>query len=165
MAANDMLHRTMVPTVWSSYQFEGSDVEAPIYSAEALSSGSGRQGTVATNDGYLNLTLAPPRELGGSGQGTNPEQLFAAGFGACFHSALHVAARTQKIPLRESSVGVQVNLHRVPEGFTLSVHLEVLMPGIDPNQASALVRTAEQLCPYSRATRGNIPVEITIAED
>jgi lipoyl-dependent peroxiredoxin len=140
-------------------------MNAPIYTAEALSTGSGRQGQVRTTDGRLTLDLAPPRELGGSGNGTNPEQLFAAGYGACFHSALHFAARMQKIRLPESSVGARVSLNREDRGFTLSVLLEVLLPGIDRDVAERLTHAADELCPYSRATRGNIDVTVTIVDE
>lgn len=95
-----------------------------LYTAESLSTGHGREGRVKTADGKLDLNLTPPTELGGSGTGTNPEQLFAAGYAACFHSALHSVARSRKIKIENSSVGGRVHLHRDGDsGFKLSVEL------------------------------------------
>lgn len=137
-----------------------------LYTAEALSTGAGRDGHVRTNDGYVDLDLAIPVAMGGSGKGTNPEQLFAAGYAACFHSALQAVARMQKITLHDSSVGGRVNIGPNDEGgFQLSVELEVVLPDIAPDQARALVDAAHQVCPYSNATRGNIDVTITVVDD
>lgn len=136
-----------------------------LYTAEALSTGQGRTGRVDTPDGSLHLVMAPPAALGGSGQGSNPEQLFAAGYAACFHSALHAVARSQKLSITDSSVGGRVHLHREGQGFKLSVELEVVLPNMPQEQAQALADAAHQVCPYSNATRGNIEVTINVSDD
>ena len=137
-----------------------------LYTAEALSTGAGRNGRVATSDGSFALDLAIPKEMGGSGAGTNPEQLFAAGFAACFHSALQAVARIQMVKLEDSAVGGRVKIGPNGEGgYQLSVLLEVVLPGIEAEQAQALADAAHQVCPYSNATRGNIDVTITVTED
>ena len=136
-----------------------------LYTAEALSTGHGRTGRVDTPDGSLGLVMAPPAALGGSGQGSNPEQLFAAGYAACFHSALHAVARSQKLSIVDSSVGGRVHLHREGQGFKLSVELEVVLPNIPQEQAQALADAAHQVCPYSNATQGNIQVVINVSDD
>jgi len=136
-----------------------------LYTAEALSTGRGRTGHVSAGS-YIDLEVAPPKEMGGSGQGTNPEQLFAAGYAACFHSALHAVARAQKLTLEDSSVGgrVQIGPNGVG-GYQLAVLLEVVLPGIEREQAQQLADAAHQVCPYSNATRGNIDVTVTVSDD
>ncbi|WP_213816387.1 organic hydroperoxide resistance protein [Glaciihabitans sp. dw_435] len=137
-----------------------------IYTAEALSTGAGRNGHVRTTSGHVDTEMAIPKEMGGSGNGANPEELFAAGYAACFHSAIQSVARTQKIALTDSTVGSRV--HVIPNGeggFVLAVDLEVVLPEIDPEVAQALVDAAHQVCPYSNATRGNIVVNITVSDD
>ena len=132
-----------------------------IYTAEALSTGAGRDGHVRTTDGRVDLDLAVPTEMGGSGQGTNPEQLFAAGYAACFHSALQMvarASRASRADITDSSVGARVGIGRQGEGFGLEVTLEVVLPNVPADQARALMEQAHQVCPYSNATRGNIDV-------
>ncbi|PCC27419.1 organic hydroperoxide resistance protein [Glutamicibacter sp. BW80] len=137
-----------------------------LYTAESLSTGQGREGRVQAHDGTLDLALASPVELGGSGTGTNPEQLFAAGYAACFHSALNVVARGRKVKIENSSVGGRVHLHRDGEsGFKLSVELEVVIPDMEHAQAQELADAAHQVCPYSNATRGNIDVTVTVSDD
>ena len=137
-----------------------------IYTTEALSTGAGRDGHVATADGRINLDLAVPKEMGGSGNGANPEQLFAAGYSACFHSALQGTARAQKIDVSGSSVGARVSIGPDANGgFGLAVVLEVVIPGVPAEQAQALADAAHQVCPYSNATRGNIDVTITVSDD
>lgn len=137
-----------------------------IYTVEALSTGGGRDGHVATADKSVDLEMAPPRELGGSGEGNNPEQLFAAGYAACFHSALQGAARSKKVAIEGSSVGARVSLVRAgEESIDLAVDLEVILPGIESEQANELADLAHQMCPYSRATNGNIQVSVSVAED
>lgn len=137
-----------------------------LYTAEALSTGEGRNGHVASSDGRIDLDLAIPREMGGSGNGANPEQLFAAGYSACFHSALQAVARTQKVDIKDSSVGGRVEIGpNGSGGFQLAVLLEVVLPGIEHSAAQALADAAHQVCPYSNATRGNIEVTITVSED
>ena len=136
------------------------------YAAEALSTGEGRRGHVRTTDGVLDLDLAAPKEMGGSGAGANPELLFAAGYAACFHSALLGIARTEKLELTGSSVGARVRIGPAPDGgYALAVDLEVVLPGLDADRAQALAEAAHQACPYSRATRGNIDVSVTVGED
>lgn len=135
------------------------------YTAEALSTGAGRNGRVKTIDGVVDFNLAFPVELGGSGDGANPEQLFAAGYAACYHSALQGAARAAKVDLGDSSVGARVSLAKGDDGFGLSVELEVIIPGMPHDEAQKLADQAHQACPYSKATRGNIPVSVTVADD
>ncbi|QDE34512.1 organic hydroperoxide resistance protein [Microbacterium foliorum] len=137
-----------------------------LYTAEALATGAGRAGRVATSEGNLELDLAIPKEMGGSGDGANPEQLFAAGYAACFHSALQSVARTQKVKITDSSVGARVQIGSNGEGgFGLAVKLEVVIPDLPHEQAQALADAAHKVCPYSNATRGNIDVEITVTDD
>ncbi|PYY39717.1 organic hydroperoxide resistance protein [Curtobacterium sp. MCPF17_046] len=137
-----------------------------VYTTEALSTGAGRNGHVATADGRINLDLAVPKEMGGSGDGANPEQLFAAGYSACFHSALQGIARAQKVDVSGSSVGARVSIgNNESGGFGLAVLLEVTIPGVPAEQAQALAEAAHQVCPYSNATRGNVDVTITVSDD
>lgn len=137
-----------------------------LYTAEALSTGAGRDGRVTTIDGRLDLEMAVPAEMGGSGQGANPELLFAAGYAACFHSAMQSVARAQRERLTDSSVGSRVQIG--PDGsggFQLAVHLEVVLPGVSEARARELVDAAHTVCPYSNATRGNIDVTISVSDD
>lgn len=137
-----------------------------LYTVEALSTRGGRDGHVATADGAVDLTMAPPTELGGSGEGNNPEQLFAAGYAACFHSALQSAARSKKVTIDGSSVGARVSLVRSgEESIDLAVDLEVVIPGLEREQVDELATLAHELCPYSRATQGNIAVNVSAAEN
>jgi Ohr subfamily peroxiredoxin len=133
--------------------------EAVLYTASATAYG-GRNGRVASSDGLLDLTVVSPKELGGPGGATNPEQLFAAGYAACFHSALSLVARRAKVDVAGSAVTAQVSLGRPAGevGYALSVVLAVTLPGFDPDVARDLVARADQVCPYSNATRGNIAV-------
>lgn len=138
----------------------------PLYTAEALATGAGRDGHVVTSDGRLDLDLAVPIEMGGSGVGANPELLFAAGYAACFHSALQMVARTKKVSVADSSVGTRVGIGSDGNGgFELSVHLEVQIPDIPTEEARALADAAHQVCPYSNATRGNIDVTVSVVDD
>ncbi|MCW3465497.1 organic hydroperoxide resistance protein [Chitinophaga nivalis] len=136
---------------------------ATLYTARATATG-GRNGQVKTDDGVLNLEVRMPKALGGSSDTyTNPEQLFAAGYAACFDSALNLVIRTQQIKTGTTAVTAEVSLGKTPEGgFGLAVKLEVSIPDIDRQQALELVEKAHQVCPYSNATRGNIPVELTV---
>lgn len=135
-----------------------------LYTASATATGSGRGGRVESSDDALATDLSIPKELGGAGgPGTNPEQLFAAGFAACFHSALHVVARKHKVPVEGSSVTAQVDLGANGHGYGLAVELQVSLPGVDPAAARELADAAHQVCPYSNATRGNIDVAVTVA--
>ena len=137
-----------------------------LYTAEALASGEGRDGSARTKDGKLDVNLASPVELGGSGEGTNPEQLFAAGYAACFHSALRVVGRQAKADLTDSAVAAKIHFGALEDGagYGLAAELEIALPAVDRDTAEALVAKAHQICPYSNATRGNITVDITILE-
>ncbi|MFC4950057.1 organic hydroperoxide resistance protein [Pseudonocardia sp. GCM10023141] len=133
-----------------------------LYTAAALSTGDGRNGHVRTSDGTIDLDLAIPKEMGGAGGATNPEQLFAAGYAACFHSALKLVAGQRKAAITDSSVSAEVGIGpNDAGGFALSVELEVELSGVDHATAESLVEEAHQVCPYSNATRGNIPITLT----
>lgn len=137
-----------------------------LYTAESLATGAGRNGHVRSTDGFVDLDLAIPREMGGTGGATNPEQLFAAGYAACFHSALQLVAREAKADLGESSVGAKVGIGQLDNGgFGLNAILEVVIPDLPHEQAVALVEKAHQVCPYSNATRGNIDVQLVVVDD
>jgi len=132
-----------------------------IYTAVATATGDGRNGEARTSDGLLEVDLAVPAEMGGAGGATNPEQLFAVGYAACFHSALKMVARQAKAEISDSAVTSEVSIHPKEEGgFQLSVALHVEMSGVDQAMADKLVQEAHQVCPYSNATRGNIEVEV-----
>ena len=135
-----------------------------LYTAHATSTG-GRAGTSETSDGVLKLSLSTPKELGGAGgPGTNPEQLFACGYSACFIGAMKAVAARQKIALpAEVSITADVGIGPIPAGFGIQVALNVTIPGMDKDAAEKLVHAAHQVCPYSNATRGNIEVTLTIA--
>jgi osmotically inducible protein OsmC len=134
-----------------------------LYTAKATSTGAARNGHVASSDGVLELDLSVPQGLGGAGgAGTNPEQLFAAGYAACFHSALQAVARQEKVRLADTSVTAEVSIGKQGEGFGLAVALVVTVPNVERAQAEKLVDAAHQMCPYSNATRGNIDVELTV---
>jgi Ohr subfamily peroxiredoxin len=136
-----------------------------LYTAEALATGGGRNGHVATTDNLIDLDLAVPAVMGGTGNGANPEQLFAAGYAACFHSALQMAARERKVSIEGSSVGAQVHIGQIEGGFGLAVTLEVVLPDVPVDVATALADRAHEVCPYSNATRGNVVVDIIVSDD
>lgn len=137
-----------------------------LYTAEALATGAGRAGHVRTSDGRIDMDLAIPESMGGSGDGANPEELFAAGYSACFHSALQNVARRAKAELGDSSVGALVGIGpNDAGGFQLEVTLEVVIPSLPHDEAQALVEQAHLVCPYSNATRGNIEVTLTVTDD
>jgi osmotically inducible protein OsmC len=137
----------------------------PIYTAHAHVSGGRRQGHGRTSDGALDVDLRVPVEIGGSGGGTNPEQLFAVGYAACFESALTSVARRRREEARAQDVAIDASVMLIPtaeRGFKLGVELAVTLPSVaDPDEAEALVRAAHELCPYSNATRGNIEVKLS----
>ncbi len=133
-----------------------------LYTASATSTGDGRNGHVISSDHRLDFDLAPPIEMGGSGQGTNPEQLFAAGYAACFHSALRVVARRAHVDPGESTVTAEVGIGPEGEAYGLVVTLIISIPGLDREKAREIAEAAHQVCPYSRATRGNISVELRV---
>ncbi|QFZ23959.1 organic hydroperoxide resistance protein [Saccharothrix syringae] len=134
-----------------------------LYTAEAVAVGDGRDGEVRSSDGVIDEQLATPKELGGpGGDRTNPEQLFAAGYAACFHSALRLSARQLGVRVGETTVTAKVGLGRDDAGaFGLTVALDVHVPGVDQATADRLVEAAHRVCPYSNATRGNIEVALT----
>ena len=136
-----------------------------VYTASATATGDGRNGHVRSSDGVLDLDLAIPKEMGGpGGHLSNPEQLFAAGYAACFHSALKAVASKQKIQLTDTAVTVDVGIGpNDAGGFGLTVAIEAEIPGVDETKARELIDAAHQVCPYSNATRGNIDVKLTIA--
>jgi lipoyl-dependent peroxiredoxin len=137
-----------------------------LYTAEALATGEGRDGHGRSSDGRLDFDLAIPKEMGGSGNGTNPEQLFAVGYAACFHSALRLVARQEKADVTDSTVGARVSIGQLDTGgFGLAVELEVTLPNVDPAVAQELADKAHQVCPYSNATRGNIDVTLVVTDD
>jgi osmotically inducible protein OsmC len=133
----------------------------PLYRAEATAVG-GREGHVHSADGLLDVDLKPPTEMGGPGGATNPEELFAAGYAACFQSALQVVARRHKVSVDGSTVTAKVDIGTIQGGgFGLAVELEVHVPGLDTATVETLVKDAHEVCPYSNATRGNIEVALT----
>lgn len=134
-----------------------------IYSATATVTG-GREGRARTSDGKLDVKLSIPKEMGGDGgSGTNPEQLFAAGYGACFESVMRKIAEVQKKPLTDTSVTAHVNMLPKPGGgFMLGTELEVTLDGLSREEGLALIEAAHQRCPYSNITRGNMDVKITL---
>ena len=136
-----------------------------LYSATSTAWG-GRDGRVISSDERLDLQLSIPASIGGDGgPGTNPEQLFATGWAACFHSALKLVARQQKLDVSESAVSVTVSLVMNAEGgFDIAGRIEAELPGLDHATAIALVDDAHKVCPYSRATRDNIAVEVSCVE-
>jgi Ohr subfamily peroxiredoxin len=132
-----------------------------LYTAEATATG-GREGRSRSSDGNLDVELVPP---GSDKQGTNPEELFAVGYAGCFHSALVIWARRMKLDAEGSSITARVSLRLEDDrSFGLAVELEADVPNIGPDEARELVANAHKTCPYSRATRGNIPVEVTIRD-
>ena len=138
-------------------------LEKTLYVAHATATG-GRDGRAVSSDEQLSVSLATPRELGGAGgAGTNPEQLFAAGYAACFIGALKVVAGKEKVALpADTSIAADVGIGPIPNGFGIEVTLNVSVPGMPREQAEALVQKAHIVCPYSNATRGNIDVTLNI---
>ncbi|NDU76820.1 Ohr family peroxiredoxin [Actinomadura sp. DSM 109109] len=129
----------------------------------AVATANGRDGRAVSSDGRIDLALAPPREMGGTGEGTNPEQLFAAGYAACFASALGAVARKTRQDVGDVSVTAEVGIGKQDDGdgFALTVVLRIELPD-DLENGQDLVERAHQVCPYSNATRGNIPVRLVI---
>ncbi|CAG6392978.1 organic hydroperoxide resistance protein [Streptomyces cocklensis] len=133
-----------------------------LYTAVATAE-NGRDGRVATDDGKLDVIVNPPIELGGTGAGTNPEQLFAAGYSACFQSALSVVARRAKVDVSGSRVTAKVGLGKTESGgFGLTVELDIAIPDLPADTAATLVEQAHEVCPYSNATRGNVEVTLSV---
>lgn len=136
-----------------------------IYTAIAHASGGGRDGHVRSEDDRLDFDTRPPKEMGGSGEGTNPEQLFAAGYSACFLGAVHAAGRELKLDTTDAAVSASVGIGSNGEGgFGLEVELDVYVPNVSPEEAKQVADKAHTICPYSNATRGNIEVTVSIVE-
>jgi osmotically inducible protein OsmC len=137
-----------------------------VYTASATATGDGRNGHVRSADGVLDFDLAVPKEMGGPGGAlTNPEELFAAGYAACFHSALRGIARREKITLDDTAITVDVGIGKRDNGpgYGLTVAIEAEIPSVDEATARRLLDEAHQICPYSNATRGNVDVTLTVA--
>ncbi|CAL9406218.1 organic hydroperoxide resistance protein [Streptomyces thermolilacinus] len=132
-----------------------------LYTATATAE-NGRDGRVATDDGALDVVVNPPKAMGGSGAGTNPEQLFAAGYSACFQGALGVVARQENADVSGSTVTAEVGIGKNDDGFGLIVKISATIPNVDAATARELIEKAHQVCPYSKATRGNITVELAV---
>ncbi|MDF1484490.1 organic hydroperoxide resistance protein [Ramlibacter sp. H39-3-26] len=133
-----------------------------VYTARTHTTG-GRDGHSASSDGMLAVDLKPPKEMGGPGGGANPEQLFAAGYSACFMGALKLVAGQKKIAVpADTSIDAEVDIGPIPQGFGIAARLTVNLPGMDQAGAQALVDAAHQVCPYSNATRGNIEVALAV---
>jgi len=133
--------------------------EKIVYTAHATTVG-GRQGTAKTDDGLLDLTLTAPKELGGPGTGTNPEALFAAGYGACFTGAMALAGKELGIDTKTAQVRTHVGFGPEGESYSIIVDIEAVIPGVDLAKGQELLERTHQLCPYSKATRGNVPVTV-----
>jgi lipoyl-dependent peroxiredoxin len=143
---------------------DGAEMARVLYTAEATVTGGRASGHGRTTDGALDVQLRSPKEMGGEGGGTNPEQLFAVGYAACFESALGVIARRERVEVGDVSIDSRVSLLPTEDrGFKLAVELDVTLPQVqDPEQAARIVAAAHQVCPYSNATRGNIEVTLTV---
>jgi len=135
-----------------------------LYTAHAHTTG-GRDGRSVSDDGLLDVKLAVPKVMGGGGGATNPEQLFAAGYSACFMGALKHVAGAKKLPVpADASIDASVSIGPIPQGFGIAAKLVVNLPGMDRGTAQELVHAAHQVCPYSNATRGNIEVELVLGQ-
>lgn len=134
-----------------------------LYTATATATGDGRNGHATSEDGVLDLDLRVPTQMGGPGGATNPEQLFAVGYAACFHSAIKVVGGRDQIDVSGTEVSASVGIGTLDNGgFGLAVELDVFAPGLERSVAEELVAKAHEVCPYSNATRGNIEVKLTV---
>jgi lipoyl-dependent peroxiredoxin len=136
-----------------------------VYTTESTATGGGRDGHVKSNDGRIDLETRPPKAMGGNGEGTNPEQLFSAGYAACFLSALRLVAGKSKVKLDDATdVTVQIGFGKDSSdgGFGLTAKIVGYLPGIEEGAATDLVEAAHEVCPYSKATRGNVDVDISV---
>lgn len=137
-------------------------LEKVLYTAKAHTTG-GREGRSTSDDGLLDVKLSPPKAMGGAGGATNPEQLFAAGYSACFMGAIKHVASMKKIAVpADASIDAEVDIGPIPQGFGIAARLSVSLPGLDRAVAQDLVNTAHEVCPYSNATRGNIVVDLRL---
>ncbi|ETA06995.1 MULTISPECIES: organic hydroperoxide resistance protein [Gordonia] len=137
----------------------------PVYTISSKASGGGRDGEVVSASGQIDLDLQPPKEMGGSGDGSNPEELFSAGYAACFLGALRATSKAAGSPVPDdSTVNVTVGIGKDPAdgGFGLTVAIDVSIPGVDEAKAQELANKAHEFCPYSKATRGNIEQKVTV---
>jgi Ohr subfamily peroxiredoxin len=139
-------------------------LEKAVYTAYASATG-GREGQAQSDDGKLDVVLSTPKELGGAGgEGTNPEQMFAAGYSACFLGALKYVAGIEKVAIPDDTkVSASVGIGPIPTGFGIEASITVTIPGLDKETATSLVEKAHVVCPYSNATRGNINVDVNVA--
>jgi osmotically inducible protein OsmC len=141
----------------------GMSIEV-VFTAESTATGGGRDGHVKSSDGKIDLDNRPPKEIGGSGEGVNPELLFSAGYATCFLGALRLVARNQKVDL-DDATGITAQIGFGPDssdgGFGINARLIGYMPGLDQSAADDLMEAAHEVCPYSKATRGNIDVELS----
>lgn len=135
---------------------------ATLYTAEAKVT-AGRNGHGRSSDGVVDVKLATPKEMGGPGGGTNPEQLFAVGYAACFGGAVEFVAKQKKLQAGPVEVSSKVALNKDESGFSIGVELSVRIEGVDRATAESLVKEAHQVCPYSKATRGNVDVKLSVA--
>ncbi|RYG75499.1 organic hydroperoxide resistance protein [bacterium] len=137
-----------------------------FYTAQAGATSSGREGSITSDDGHLELNLSTPKEMGGGGgEGTNPEQLFAAGYSACFGSALKQVARVQKVTPGDFTIKAKVSIGKTDDDkYGLAVELQGHFPELTPEQGHELMEAAHQVCPYSNATRGNVEVKLSVIE-
>jgi len=136
-----------------------------VYTTGSTATGGGRDGHVKSDDGRIDLETRPPKAMGGNGEGTNPEQLFSAGYAACFLSALRLVAGKSKVKLDDATdVTVQIGFGKDSSdgGFGLTAKIVGYLPGIEEGAATDLVEAAHEVCPYSKATRGNIDVDISV---
>jgi osmotically inducible protein OsmC len=131
-----------------------------VYTARATVTGGRREGHATTEDGILDLQLTAPKETGGPGTGTNPEQLFAVGYGACFQGALTLVAKKEGVDASGSQLDIAIGFGPEGDSFGITADISVAIPGVDDATAQRLVEAAHQVCPYSKATRGNIPVTV-----
>ncbi len=137
-------------------------IEKVIYRAHASATG-GRDGRAVSDDGILDVKLGVPKEMGGMGGGTNPEQLFAAGYSACFLGAMKAVAAKEKIKIpADAKIEGAVGIGEIPGGYGIEVQLDITLPGMERSEAEALVAKAHKVCPYSNATRGNIDVTLNV---
>jgi len=133
-----------------------------MYTAKAHTTG-GREGRSVSDDGLLDVKLSPPKAMGGAGNATNPEQLFAAGYSACFMGALKHVAGLKKVAVpADASIDASVDIGPIPQGFGIAAKLAISLPGMDRAVAQDLIDSAHKVCPYSNATRGNIDVDLTL---
>jgi lipoyl-dependent peroxiredoxin len=133
----------------------------PLYTAIAHASGAGRNGHVLSEDNRIDLDVRTPKEMGGSGEGTNPEQLFAAGYAACFLSAIHGVGKYLQLDTTDGAVSASVTIGKISErGYGLGVELDVYLPNVPADRRQEVLDGAHANCPYSNATRGNIEVKV-----